>query len=216
MSGDFESLTLQGLADETGVEPRTIRSYVEKGLLPGPESLGRSAKYPRETLDRIHVIQILRNANRSLTLDQIRLLLQSLGPSQIHGIATGGLQIGAVIDTDALTGTPPAGGALEYLRRLQSPRRSGNELKANLFASQAAVSQDPAHLPALEQAARALAALAGLSSSSRPARGETWYRISLTPDIELAVRGEFGPEQLAQLHRIGDALRLLLTKGPAR
>jgi hypothetical protein len=35
-----------------------------------------------------------------------------------------------------------------------------------------------------------------------------------TKDIELSVRGEFAPEQLAQLHRIADALKLLLTKGP--
>jgi hypothetical protein len=66
----------------------------------------------------------------------------------------------------------------------------------------------------LEEAARALARLSGLTSASRGVRGEPWYRLPLTPDIELSVRGNFASEELAQLHRIGDALRLLLTKGP--
>ena len=62
---DASGLTLQALASETGVEPRTIRSYVEKGVIPGPESLGRGARYPRETLDRLKVLQLLRDANRA-------------------------------------------------------------------------------------------------------------------------------------------------------
>ncbi|NCX97284.1 MAG: MerR family transcriptional regulator [Planctomycetia bacterium] len=85
MSGvetESEIFTIQELSDATGVEPRTIRSYVEKGLIPGPDSLGRGAKYPRESLDRLKVLQLLRDANRGLTLDQIRLLLKRLGPSR--------------------------------------------------------------------------------------------------------------------------------------
>ena len=159
---DSAGFTLNELADASGVEPRTIRSYVEKGLIPGPDSLGRAARYPRESLDRLKVLQLLRDANRTLTLDQIRMLLQSIGPS-------GARQRQAPVDDD--------------------------------------------QLPVLEEAARALAKLAGLSTGSRSLRGEHWYRLPLTPDIELSVRGSFGSDQLAQLHRIGDALRLLLTKG---
>lgn len=216
MSQNFKGLTLQDLADETGVEPRTIRSYVEKGLLPGPDSLGRAARYPRDTLDRLQVLKLLRDANRSLTLDQIRLLLQSLGQSQIHAIATGRQQIGAVIDTEAGSSTPSSGGALEYLRLLKASPRPQSPPSAQPWAADASASPDEHSLPALEQAARALADLAGLNTSSRPTRGEAWYRISVTPDIELAIRGEFAAEQLAQLHRIADALRLLFTKGTSR
>lgn len=76
---DASGLTLQELSTETGVEPRTIRSYVEKGVIPGPDSLGRGARYSRETLDRLKVLQLLRDANRDLTLDQIRVLMQRIG-----------------------------------------------------------------------------------------------------------------------------------------
>jgi len=212
MSGvetESEIFTIQELSDATGVEPRTIRSYVEKGLIPGPDSLGRGAKYPRESLDRLKVLQLLRDANRGLTLDQIRLLLKRLGPSELRGLADGRLRIAALLDAAQPTSdTPSRSAAVDYLRTLRA------EVPARLATT-------PHHnyawqdsLPVLEEAARALARLSGLTSASRGVRGEPWYRLPLTPDIELSVRGNFAPEELAQLHRIGDALRLLLTKGP--
>ena len=218
-TGTPQGLTLQELADHTGVEPRTIRSYVEKGVIPGPESLGRGARYPRETLDRLKVLQLLRDANRTLTLDQIRVLLHRIGQSQLRAIAEGSLRIGAVIDTDAAGLTPhPKTAAMEYLHALkhswsQTPSPSLRSLAAPTRRQPPA---DDDQLSVLENAARALAALAGGPSSSRSTRGENWYRISLTPDIELSVHGDFDTEQLAQLHRIGDSLRTLLTKGPCK
>jgi len=59
-----DGLSLQELSEQTGVEQRTIRSYVERGLLPGPESLGRGARYPHEALDRLRVMQLLREIAR--------------------------------------------------------------------------------------------------------------------------------------------------------
>ena len=216
-SKSAEGLTLQELAAQTGVEPRTIRSYVEKGVILGPESFGRGARYPRETLDRLKVLQLLRDANRSLTLDQIRVLLNSIGPSQLRDVAAGTIRIGAVIDTDAAGTSPlPKTAAMDYLHGLRRSQSQSPASVSPLLYHRAAPPTDDDQLPILENAARALAELTGTTSSSRSARGESWYRISLTPDIELSVRGEFGTEQLAQLHRIGDSLRTLLTKGPSK
>lgn len=209
MNAEADIFTLQELAEATGVEPRTIRSYVEKGLVPGPESLGRGARYPRESLDRLKVLQLLRDANRGLTLDQIRLLLKRLGPSELRGLADGRIRIAALLDTDQVMGdTPSRSAAVDYLRALRAEGPGRVPPTAHLSYAW----QDG--LPVLEEAARALARLSGLTSASRGVRGEAWYRLPLTPDIELSVRGTFAPEELAQLHRIGDALRLLLTKGP--
>ena len=115
---DMESLTLQDLAESTGVEPRTIRSYVERGIIPGPESLGRGAWYPRESLERLQVFQLLRDANRDLSVDQIRLLMQGLTPGVIADLAAGRQQIAAVIDTDAGAPLRRKDAALEELRTL--------------------------------------------------------------------------------------------------
>ncbi len=218
-----EDLSLQELADQTGLEPRTIRSYVERGILPGPQSMGRGARYPRESLDRLRVLNLIRDAKRDVSLDKIRLLLQQLSPGQIRDLAEGKVRIGALVDTDEPTSQPPErSAALEYLHRIgvSSPAR---QVAAPLFQSDAVNSPvwpaDPGlseEVSRLEQVATALAGLVGRTSSSRPVRGERWYRIPLTPDIELAVRGEFEAEQIAQLHRIGDALRVLLTRGVSK
>lgn len=247
--GDEGSLSLQELAEQTGIEQRTIRSYVERGILPGPESLGRGARYPRETLDRLRVMQLLRDANRSLTLDQVRVLLQSLSPAQLHDIASGAIRIAGVIDTDAPQAAPGRGDALAYLKSLRAPDAGGPSEDAARFwhglpphAASLSLSQragdamgvppvlstdeaalradeeraESQQLSALAQAARVLASLAGTGAVTRNVRGESWYRIPITPDIELSVRGAYGTEEMAQLHRIGDALRQLLTKGAAR
>jgi DNA-binding transcriptional MerR regulator len=206
---DSTGFTINELADASGVEPRTIRSYVEKGLIPGPDSLGRGARYPKESLDRLKVLQLLRDANRTLTLDQIRMLLQSIGPSELSALAEGRMRIGSLIATHDAN-EPGKSSAIDYLRSLRGDSKPANAPAAHR-QRQAHVDDD--QLPVLEEAARALAKLAGLSTASRSIRGEHWYRLPLTPDIELSVRGSFGSDQLAQFHRIGDALRLLLTKG---
>ena len=206
---DSAGFTINELADASGVEPRTIRSYVEKGLIPGPDSLGRAARYPRESLDRLKVLQLLRDANRTLTLDQIRMLLQSIGPSELSALAEGRMRIGSLISTHDANEAGKSS-AIDYLRSLRGDPKPAHTPAANR-QRQAQVDDD--QLPVLEEAARALAKLAGLSTASRSIRGEHWYRLPLTPDIELSVRGSFGSDQLAQFHRIGDALRLLLTKG---
>jgi DNA-binding transcriptional MerR regulator len=252
---DVESLSLQDLADATGIEPRTIRSYVEKGIIPGPDTLGRGASYPRESLERLQVFQLLRDANRDLSVVQIRLLMQALTPAAVSDLAAGRQQIAAVIDTAGPAVGRQKGDALEYLSNLktsqsqknpkqhksqknpslpppQSPgsapdgsdeggaayggMSSGNAASPGSVAFQLSSQAEraPPDLHVLEQTAKALAALVVGSSAPRSARGSTWYRIRLTHDIELSVRGEFAPEQLAQLHRIADALKLLLTKGP--
>ena len=218
---DNDLLTLQDLADATGVEPRTIRSYVEKGIIPGPDSLGRGARYPRESLDRLKVLQLLRDADRDISLDQARLLLQRLTPSQMRNVAEGKDRIAAVIDTDR-PAVQSKGDALAYISRLKlgttHPSPQGGGARQTLRSHRMPTSPDTADttLPVLEQAAKALGGLVGLSAATRSVRGEPWHRLPLTPDIELSVRGEFGPEQLAQLHRIGDALRILLTKGAVK
>ncbi len=216
--------SLQELSELTGIEMRTIRSYVGRGLIPAPDSLGRGARYQRATLDRLRVMQLLRDSNRNVSLDQLRVLLQSLTPSQIAAIADGNIKIGALIDTDAtLSCQPPAAAstppdALSYLRSVRAftPMATGGADPSEVCESRTCYPGTDPDLSSLAQAAQALTALAGVAASARSTRGEAWYRIGVTPDLELNVRGHFGDEELAHFHRIADALRNLLTKGPVR
>lgn len=61
------------LADLAGISRRTVRYYVQEGLLPPPLGLGRGNHYGREHLDRLLQVKALQEAGR--TLDEIRQLL---------------------------------------------------------------------------------------------------------------------------------------------
>jgi len=203
-SMDTESFSLQELSDASGIEPRTIRSYIEKGLLPGPGSLGRHASYGDEHLGRLKVIGLLRDARREITLDQIRGLLAQLSLEQIDHLAAGRLRIGSLFNNE-----PPASTALGYLRGIGAPSSGTSSLPpSGLPSNSNAHSRTPVH-GLLES----LASIVGSQNVPRSVRSEAWHRIQITPDIELSVRGHFVSDQIAQLHRIGDHLRILLTKG---
>jgi DNA-binding transcriptional MerR regulator len=58
------------LADLGGVSRRTVRYYVQEGLLPPPLGMGRGNHYGREHLDRLLRVKAMQEAGR--TLDEIR------------------------------------------------------------------------------------------------------------------------------------------------
>ena len=55
---DKTNYTLDELAAESGFEVRTIRSYIERGLLPSAQSRGRNATYLQAHLERLRVIKM--------------------------------------------------------------------------------------------------------------------------------------------------------------
>ena len=110
---DEMTYTLQELAELSGIEARTIRSYIERDLLPGPYGLGPKAAYGPEHVDRLKVLGLLRNAHRAITLDQIRTLLGQLTPEQIAAIADGRQRL-----STAFGGGLPVSSALSYLQSI--------------------------------------------------------------------------------------------------
>jgi DNA-binding transcriptional MerR regulator len=63
-------LSIGELAQRTGVTRRTIRYYVEIGLLPPPEGAGKGAVYGPEHLERLETIKGLQEYR--LSLEEIR------------------------------------------------------------------------------------------------------------------------------------------------
>src|SRR5579864_1408392 len=84
-----ESYSLSELSGVTGLEERTIRSYIERGLLPGAHTRGRTASYSNEHLARLQIIMSLRRARPNIGLSEIRIFLQNLSPDQIKRFADG-------------------------------------------------------------------------------------------------------------------------------
>jgi DNA-binding transcriptional MerR regulator len=54
------------LADLAGVSRRTVRFYVQEGLLPVPLGVGRGSHYDQSHLDRLLVVRSLQESGRSL------------------------------------------------------------------------------------------------------------------------------------------------------
>jgi DNA-binding transcriptional MerR regulator len=67
---DAPRYAIGDLADLGGVSRRTVRYYVQEGLLPAPHGLGRGNHYGAEHLDRLLQVKSLQEAGR--TLDEIR------------------------------------------------------------------------------------------------------------------------------------------------
>ena len=78
------SLTIEQLADQTGVPVRTIRYYVSQGLLPGPGTRGKGASYGDEHLLRLRLIRLL--LARGIPLAEQRERLSALSLDEIRGL----------------------------------------------------------------------------------------------------------------------------------
>lgn len=75
-------LDLPQLCDAAEVTPRTVRYYIQQGLLPAPESRGPGAHYNEGHLARLRLIKRLQNEH--LPLGEIRQRLEKLTDPQIH------------------------------------------------------------------------------------------------------------------------------------
>ncbi|WP_437736294.1 helix-turn-helix domain-containing protein [Sorangium sp. So ce1335] len=84
---------LDELAGEAGVAPRTVRYYVQRGLLPAPEFRGKDTSYGREHLARLRAIKVLQQAH--LPLEEIQARLAGAGVDEIERIARGAPAAGA-------------------------------------------------------------------------------------------------------------------------
>ncbi|MFQ3665103.1 MAG: helix-turn-helix domain-containing protein [Sphingomonadaceae bacterium] len=208
-----EELTLEELAERTGIEPRTLRSWVAEGLLAPPSRGGRGATYPASNVARALAVRALKEGH-GLTLADIgrRFLLAS--DEQIRLWAAGA--------------APPAeGSAREYLRRIRQvekppadPRDMPDPLAPSAAFSRSgppfetfpphktpALSADRGRIEELILLLRRL--LAG--PAPRRSRGEIWTRIAVTADLELAVRGDLLPSERLLFEQLADQLRALLT-----
>jgi DNA-binding transcriptional MerR regulator len=191
-----EHYSLSELSEATGIEARTIRSYIERGLLPGAQTRGRAATYSEEHRSRLEVIKSLRRARPNITLSEIRIFLQGLNLEQIHSLARGSITATARAmneslqpdDPDLLDGAADGDGEI--------PRTDWGEAAAKLTG--------------VERLVRLLRQVSGFIPPTSASKVEGWQRIMVTPDIELSVRAEFDSNQLAAFRELADLLGYLL------
>jgi DNA-binding transcriptional MerR regulator len=73
--------SLAELAEKVGLPARTVRFYIGRGLVPGPEKAGRGATYGPEHLQRLREIQRLQG--EGLTLAEIALRGEEVEPEPL-------------------------------------------------------------------------------------------------------------------------------------
>ena len=93
--GSKQHLTLQELSDHTKIGARTIRSYIERKLLPSAHGQGMRAGYSEKHLDYLNFILNVRR-EASLSLDEIRELMEQLSQDQIRRVGRGEEPVHAV------------------------------------------------------------------------------------------------------------------------
>jgi len=76
---------LAELAEAAGVSPRTVRYYVQRGLIPAPPFRGPDTVYGEEHLLRLKAIRVLQA--RFLPLDAIQGELQRLSSDELRRLA---------------------------------------------------------------------------------------------------------------------------------
>lgn len=79
-----EPLDLPGLSDRTKISPRTIRFYIQQGLIPAPDARGPGAHYGLEHVDRLRLIKRLQQEH--LPLSEIRRRIEKLSPDDVKRI----------------------------------------------------------------------------------------------------------------------------------
>ena len=84
---------LEELAREAGVAARTVRYYVQRGLLPAPAFRGKDTTYDEKHLLRLRAIKCLQQVH--LPLDAIQSRILAASPKELEAIVSGMVQLQA-------------------------------------------------------------------------------------------------------------------------
>lgn len=203
--------TLADLADASGLQARTIRSWVAQGILPGPLNRGPAARYPADTLQRLLAIRAMRELMH-MPLPAIRQELLVASPEQVEAYAARAAALAPEppeAPAQAASAPAPApADALAYLRGLRARATAPSAPPAPPGNALLPLAPKPATagFEALENRLSAARA----TPAARKARAEEWLRIPVTPDVELAIRGPLDAESRARLERCADLVRDIL------
>ena len=197
-----EELTLEDLATQSGLPLRTLRYYIQEGILQGPDTRGKYASYSQQHLDRIELIQRLKRLR--LPLQEIRHLLENMSPEEVSTVRQYQdilkLQVKQPVrlDRSEFLSSQPRSSALEYIRSLEQGRENLRALTSNIDSS---ASAPPA------------AAMPGKNQQKfnyqTDDRQENWTRIVLREGIELNVRTPMGADEKARVARLIEFARNL-------
>ena len=221
-----QEYTIESLSKLVGLQRRTIRNYITQGLLRGPDSLGRHARYTDYHLKRLKLIKQMKLV-LNLSLSEIRRLLNTAGSNEDLTFGDIKLAAGSMPDDETETESSGLSEAMAPMSAMPAsspePEPEEDELSALDFIRQRkaltegtpALRQRGRHRSApvggpIEDLLQQLRDLLAHAAVTRKTRGEEWVRLQITPDIEIHVRGHLSSEQLAGFEELSDMMRHIL------
>lgn len=186
-------VTLEELATQTGYTPRTIRSYVERGLIPPPTGRGTAARYGEEHLVPLLFLRQVRKAvGDELPLGVLQRLLHILPASQVARIARGEEDVTALALPGFGVPLPPPAPEKHRSERIASAaawafvHEHGDPAGSIAHSPPAVLYSAPRHAP--------------------PPTQDVWTVIDVTPSLRLSMRGSH-PETARTLADLAGRLR---------
>ncbi|HLL49683.1 MAG TPA: MerR family transcriptional regulator, partial [Thermomicrobiales bacterium] len=193
-----ERMTLSELTKAADVSVRTVRYYIAEGLLPPPEGSGPGSAYTQGHLDRLRLIQRLKEAY--LPLKEIRRRLSGFGDDDVRTLLTGGEER---VSADLLSEPESSydaslAGARDYLALMESGEGYRTEPMSLQFPPSsgpvAAAPSEPVPnpTPVRNRAQRApvaapIGAQADYKEGTPSNLPSLWHRIPLGDEAELVI-----------------------------
>lgn len=206
MSPQFDrpdGYSLNELAAAASMEPRTVRSWVQDGLVPGPISRGPKAAYPPEAMGRLLAVKRLKEDTR-LTLSDIRRRLAGLSAEEINAIALG----------QAAPHEP--GSAADYMASMSEAdwrRSSARSVSALSRSDLPGAGPRTFYQSSIQDMQVARSEPPPDDDIPARATAEPWTKIEVTPDVFMEIRGELEPRSRRRYERLADLVRDWLTRG---
>ena len=192
-----QRMTLSELTATADVSVRTVRYYIGEGLLPPPEGSGPGSSYTKGHLDRLLLIQRLKEAY--LPLKEIRRRLSGLSDDEVRSLlaADDTRAAPAASSTTGMLYDESLAGSRDYLALLESREEYRTEPMALQFPAAAApleaalAESDFRSEPVRSRVPRT----AGTPAAMSPRRDEPaaspstglWHRIPLGAEAELVI-----------------------------
>ena len=189
-----EDLTLEDLATHSGLPLRTLRYYIQEGILQGPDSRGKYARYSQEHLDRIELIQRLKNLR--LPLQEIAQIIDNMTPDEISKVR----QYQDILKTKLKRSEFPQ--VLEL--RLNEDRTSALEYIHDLedrWQNVKSITRTPGNQPPQAQSPIDRTNYQSINdNSSLPVTTkEDWTRFIIKDGLELNIRRRRGSDEAAKI-----------------
>jgi DNA-binding transcriptional MerR regulator len=211
-----DTYTLHQLAARTGIEPRTIRSYIQLGLLPGPEGAGRGAHYLSLHLERLQAILVLKDVD-GLSLADIRRRFLATTTEEIGAIVARAPASGGRGESSIESRTTPLAFVRELRQKLgeegvkpstAAESASADGVFAEAFRSPAAFEPSPRRV-----ASMSMSYLADATDVRHPVTPQDWLRFPVTPDVEVHVRSPIEQGRRAQVEKLVARFRRMIVGG---